>query len=104
MKIYTDATFDKITKRSFVGYCCESMIITKVLRRKFDNVNLAETYALRLAIKDLGDNHEYYSDSVFAVENLAKRNVHYIIRSKNLADTLVSSAKESFNSKSFRRK
>lgn len=80
------------------------MTVSKVLRRKFDNVNLAELYALNMAIKDLGDNHVFHSDSIFAVETLSRPNVLYVRRNLNLADTLVSTAKESFNSKSFRRK
>ena len=51
------------------------MTVSKVLRRKFDNVNLAELYALNMAIKDLGDNHVFHSDSIFAVETLSRPNV-----------------------------
>ena len=75
MDSYTDASFDKFSRRSFVGYCNDSMTVSKVVRRKFDNVNLAELYALNMAIKDLGDNHVFHSDSIFAVETLSRPNV-----------------------------
>lgn len=104
MIIYVDATFDKVTRISFVGYCDSSMTVTKVLKRRFNDINVAEVYALELAIDDLGNDHDFYSDSIYAVEKLARNNVYHITRSKNLADTLVSTAKESFKSKSFWRK
>jgi len=92
--IYCDATFDKRSRIAFIGYCSEDMLISRVVKRRVNDINGAELSALKMAIADLSDSHLFYSDSQSAVDTIGLDNVQHIPRAHNLADTLVQSAKE----------
>lgn len=94
-RIYCDSTHDKKSKVAFLGYCSEDFLISKVLKRRTNDINGAELAALKLAISDLGlENNTFYSDSQFAVDTLRLPNVYHVKREFNLADIVVQSYKE----------
>ena len=93
---YIDATFDKYTKVAFIGYCNSSMTIKGVSRITATDINQAELAALCLAIRAIGPDSVFFTDSQYVVENCMSHNVQYIKRDLNIADTLVSAHKENF--------
>ncbi len=96
MVIYIDATFDKYTKVAFVGYCNVSMTVKGVKKIKASDINKAELSALCFAVRSIGSDHLFLTDSTNVVEISMSNNVKHVRRHLNLADTLVSAAKESY--------
>jgi ribonuclease HI len=95
-RVYVDATFDPRSKVAFIGYCNESMTRSNANRIKVSNINEAEMAALCLAIREIGLEHSFYSDSKYVVETCMWEGCQHIPRKLNLADTIVSAFKENF--------
>jgi len=95
MKIYIDATFDKHTHVSFIGYCNATLTITGVKKIKVGDINQAEMSALCLAVRTLGADNEFLTDSMSVVNQCACDDVSHVPRSMNIADSVVAISKES---------
>jgi len=94
MNIYIDASFDKYTRVSFIGWTTGDLLINGVDMIRSQNINQAEMSALCSAVRKLGVNNIFYTDSMHVVRNCACDNVIYIPRAKNIADGIVNISKE----------
>ena len=95
MNIYVDAAFDKYTHVAFIGYCNPLLTITNVKQIKASDINQAEMSALCLAVRELGVNNKFLTDSMFVVNQCGCENVSHIPRAMNIADSVVAISKES---------
>jgi len=95
VKIYIDATFDKHTHVAFIGYCNPLLTITNVKKIKASDINQAEMSALCLAVRNLGVDNEFLTDSMSVVNQCECENVSHVSRSMNIADSVVAISKES---------
>ena len=96
MKIYVDSTFDKHTHVSFIGYCNSTLTVTGVKQIKSKDINQAEMSALCLAVRILGADNEFLTDSMSVVNQCACDNVSHVPRSINIADSIVAISKENY--------
>jgi len=101
MSIYIDATFDSITKIAFIGYSDNFMITTGVKKIKVKDINRAEFEALNFAISKIGKDNLFLTDSENVIRKSKSLNIdiEYIPREDNIADIIVSAAKENHHGK-----
>ena len=104
-KFYVDATFDKHTHISFVGFCDLSMS-GSVQKLKFKDNNLAEIYAVSLCLKSIPKDLScvILTDSQKAVDFYkntqmlpAGVQIEHIPRALNIADGFIRAYKEEHN-------
>lgn len=96
MNIYVDTTFDKHSKITFIGYCNPTMTVSDVKQIKASDINSAELSALCFAIRFVGVNHIFLIDSQSVVEICASVYVLHVKYIFNLANNIVSIAKENY--------
>ncbi|RLA61778.1 MAG: hypothetical protein DRQ78_08485 [Epsilonproteobacteria bacterium] len=99
MNIYIDAAFDKYSKVAWLGYCNDSMTLTGIKKIKASNINEAELSALCFAIRKIGADWNFLTDSMSVVNQCACENVSHVPRLKNLADAVVAIGKENIRNK-----
>ena len=104
-KFYVDATFDKHTHISFVGFCDLSMS-GSVQKLKFKDNNLAEIYAVSLCLKSIPKDLScvILTDSQKAVDHYKNNQllpegvqIEHIPRALNIADGFIRAYKEEHN-------
>ena len=104
-KFYVDATFDKHTHISFVGFCDLSMS-GSVQKLKFKDNNLAEIFAVSLCIKSLPKDLScvILTDSQKAVDHYKNNQllpegvqIEHIPRALNIADGFIRAYNEEHN-------
>ena len=104
-KFYVDATFNRRTHISFVGFCDLSMI-GSVQKLKFKDNNLAEIFAVSLCIKSLPKDLScvILTDSQKAVDHYKNNQllpegvqIEHIPRALNIADGFIRAYKEEHN-------
>jgi len=99
MDIYVDASFDKYSRDAWLGYCNNSMTISSVKKIKASNINEAELSALCFAVREIGTNWNFLTDSMSGVNQCACENVSHVPRLKNLADAVVAIGRENIRNK-----